>query len=87
MVKPASVDELCARVEAFVRQVELDRKVRAVTASAGRSGQANALLSSSSTLKPLLDELLLAARTNANILVTGESGTGKELAARAVHEL
>ena len=41
--------------------------------------------SSMPLMKEVLDTLLLAAKTQASILILGESGTGKSVVARAVH--
>ena len=45
------------------------------------------LVGRSAAIRAILDSLLLAAPTDATILIEGETGTGKELLATAVHRL
>lgn len=41
----------------------------------------------SESIREVFDFIMLAAESNANVIISGESGTGKELAARAIHDL
>ena len=43
------------------------------------------MIGSPATLRPILEEVQHAARSDAKVLITGESGVGKEIAARLVH--
>jgi two-component system response regulator HydG len=45
------------------------------------------VIGSSPAIRAVLDVLLLAAPTDATVLIEGETGTGKELVARALHRL
>lgn len=47
----------------------------------GRHG----LLGKSTAIQKVFEQIDLASRTRATVLITGESGTGKELVARAIH--
>ena len=44
------------------------------------------MITESSIMKNVLQNVQLVAKTDTTVLVTGESGTGKELIARAIHE-
>lgn len=44
------------------------------------------IVGESSSIKHVMQQIDLVAKTDANVLVTGESGTGKELIAMAIHE-
>ena len=53
---------------------------------AGKRMRLGALVGQSSVMQTLFREILLAASSEANVLISGESGTGKELAAQAIHD-
>jgi DNA-binding NtrC family response regulator len=45
------------------------------------------LIGQSPSFKSRLDDMRLAAQSDANVLILGETGTGKEMVARAIHHL
>jgi formate hydrogenlyase transcriptional activator len=45
------------------------------------------IVGESSGLKKVLEQVLIVAASDANVLILGETGTGKELIARAIHRL
>jgi DNA-binding NtrC family response regulator len=51
-----------------------------------RTGAFDGLLGDSAPMRQLREQITLAARANAPVLVHGERGTGKELVARAIHD-
>lgn len=51
------------------------------------SHHGNGFWYSSNEMRILMQEVRMAAPTNATVLITGESGTGKELLAKKIHEL
>lgn len=48
-------------------------------------GNFEEIIGESQTIKQVLRDIQLVAKTDATVLISGESGTGKELVARAVH--
>ena len=78
--KPVALDAL----EKELRQAMSDQRgLPEALADAGSAG----IVGSSPAIREVLDILLLAAPTDATVLIEGETGTGKELVAQALHKL
>ena len=78
--KPVPLDAL----ENEVKQAIGDSgEVPAALEAAGGAG----IVGNSPAIRAVLDILLLAAPTDATVLIEGETGTGKELVAQALHRL
>ena len=78
--KPLALDAL----EKELRDALADRaQLEQGLADAGGAG----IVGSSAAIRAVLDVLLLAAPTDATVLIEGETGTGKELVAQALHKL
>ncbi len=54
-------------------------------AAKGR-GRISGVIGDSATIRSLLDNIAIIAKSRSSVLLRGESGTGKELFARAIHE-
>ena len=63
----------------LTREVQLEEM-------AGKRMRLGGLVGHSHVMQMLFREILLAASSEANVLVTGESGVGKELVAQAIHD-
>src|SRR5438105_10983799 len=78
--KPVGLDALEAEVEqAIADRGELEGALEAAEGAG--------IIGSSPAIRAVLDILLLAAPTDATVLIEGETGTGKELVAQALHRL
>jgi DNA-binding NtrC family response regulator len=78
--KPVPLDAL----EAELRQAMQDgAELEGALSAAEEAG----IVGTSPAIRALLDVLLLAAPTDATVLIEGETGTGKELVAQALHRL
>jgi len=80
--KPIGSDRLALSVARSLELRELQQENQELRR---RVGASDALLGSSASMDRLRDQIELAARSNAPVLILGERGTGKELVAAAIH--
>jgi DNA-binding NtrC family response regulator len=80
--KPIGSDRLALSVGRSLELRELQQENRELRR---RYGASDALLGDSPSMNRLREQIELAARSNAAVLILGERGTGKELVAAAVH--
>ncbi len=87
LLKPFAREELKLTVEQALhtRELEADnaRLRRILRQRVGDAG----MVHRSQAMDALLEQVRLAAPSDATVLISGESGTGKELTARACHDL
>jgi two-component system nitrogen regulation response regulator NtrX len=80
--KPLSLEKILVTVAnalAMSRLREENRSLRTLVT------QDQVMVGDSESMKSLGEQVLLAASSDASILITGENGTGKELVARMIH--
>ncbi|MFW2388392.1 MAG: sigma-54-dependent transcriptional regulator [Polyangiales bacterium] len=80
--KPISSDRLLLSLQRSLELRELQQENRELRR---RYGPGETLLGESRSMSRLREQIQLAARSNAPVLVLGERGTGKELVAAAIH--
>ena len=80
--KPIGSDRLVLSLKRSLEIRELQQENRELRR---RYGASEALLGQSASMDRLREQIELAARSNAQVLILGERGTGKELVAEAIH--
>jgi len=80
--KPIGSDRLVLSLKRSLTLRELQQENRELRR---RYGTSEALLGQSPAMDRLREQIELAARSNAQVLILGERGTGKELVAAAIH--
>lgn len=80
--KPIGTDRLALSLK---RSLELHALQEENQALRRRYGPGESLLGTSAAIRRLREQIALAARSSAPVLILGERGTGKELVASAIH--
>src|SRR5207244_3669594 len=84
--KPFSVGLLKERVQSLLQYRETIWKDRLVQRALQPRMTGSSLVGESDAIRAVREQIMLAARTPSNVLITGESGVGKELVSRAIHD-
>lgn len=85
--KPFDLNELLIIMDRAVKSVHMEGKLRVRDYEKKREREEKRLIGSSVVLKRIREQIMLAADTEANVLITGETGVGKNVVARAIHDL
>jgi len=80
LVKPSPVERIMITISRALQYRMAKSSARTPTVL-----RRDEIIGHSQALDTVLERVALAARSEANVLITGETGTGKELVARAIH--
>jgi len=82
---PYSEELLLKEVERILEAADLRGRVQSLHHLVAHAYGFDQIVSRSSRMRPVLDRVRAAARSETPVLIVGETGTGKELVARAIH--
>jgi len=85
--KPFDLNELLITMDRAVKSVHMEGKLKVRDYEKKREREEKRLIGSSLVLKRIREQIMMAADTEANVLITGETGVGKNVVARAIHDL
>jgi PAS domain S-box-containing protein len=72
---------------AFVQDLTERDRAEKIADQPGAAREFEEIVGASAALKRVMEQVAIAAPTDATVLVLGETGTGKELVARAIHKV
>ncbi len=87
LAKPFHVDDLAAKLEHALKQLELSQENRILREQVRGKPGFGQLLGTSPKMQRLYRLILKVSQSRCPVLILGESGTGKELVARSIHFL
>ena len=85
VTKPFHVEELRAKIERLIQNVELDHENRVLREQLRTRPGFGGLIGVSAKMQRLYKMIEKVSQHNYPVLILGESGTGKELVARSIH--
>ncbi|HGY56741.1 MAG TPA: sigma-54-dependent Fis family transcriptional regulator, partial [Caldithrix abyssi] len=86
MVKPLDMDEVLLNIEKTLNFQQLKVENKVLKERLNLEFDFSSIIGKSKKMKEVFEVLVMAAPSDATILILGESGTGKELIANAVHQ-
>ena len=87
VTKPFDVPEIRRIVERAIQSSALQRRVEVLETEVSREFPVHNIIGDSPAFRKALEDVRMAADSDATVLIYGESGTGKELIARAIHAM
>ncbi|MFQ5778120.1 MAG: sigma-54-dependent transcriptional regulator [Terriglobia bacterium] len=87
LAKPFHVDDLRAKLQHALKEVELTNENRILREQARGQPGFGGLLGTSPRMQRIYKLILKVSQSRHPVLILGESGTGKELVARSIHYL
>ncbi|MGD2091347.1 MAG: sigma-54 dependent transcriptional regulator [Candidatus Aminicenantes bacterium] len=85
--KPLRMEELFHNIANALEKVALVKENQQLQDSLRKTFSFKNYVFNSENMQPIIDIVMRAANSNANILITGESGTGKDVVANIIHHL
>jgi two-component system response regulator GlrR len=85
LTKPFDSHQLLSQVQNLLEAVRLDKEIRRLKIMLKDRYGFDNIIGKSDKMKRVLEQVALAAESEANVYIEGESGTGKELIAKALH--
>lgn len=86
VLKPLDLFELRHRAKKILEQHELANEVRRLRQRLDEKFGLGSIISQSTSMQKVFEQVVSVAPTRSTVLITGESGTGKELVANAIHQ-
>jgi two-component system response regulator HydG len=83
--RPVNAAELALHVFRAAERTRLEREVGVLRRQLDDRYGFEGIVGTSPKMRRVIDQLKLAAPTDASVLILGEAGTGKELVARSIH--
>ena len=85
--KPFELDELLIAIRMAEKNAQLEGRLRVRDYEREKEREKKKLIGSSDAMHRILEQMKLAAASEANVLITGETGVGKNVVAEGIHNL
>lgn len=85
LTKPFDSRELLLQIKNGLEKSSLSREIRRLKGLVGERYGFDNVIGKSKKMQLVMDQVLRASETSANVCIFGESGTGKELIAKSLH--
>lgn len=85
LIKPCDFDSLIITLKRAIEKLELERKVRRLTA--GIESSLESLFGRSAAIKKVINKIDQVASSDLSVILQGETGTGKSYIANIIHNL
>ena len=85
LTKPFDSRELLLQIKNGLEKSSLSREIRRLKGLVGERYGFDNIIGKSKKMQLVMEQVLRASETSANVCISGESGTGKELIAKSLH--